>query len=196
MAARRGALTKEHDRRQLGAGMQTLDPQDGSAADNVSVRSPTRSHNRGLLLVGLFKLSKAIFFGSLAAGALHLIHRNVGDFVLRVVDSLPVDPESHFVDMLMDRADLINVHQLRQFSFFTFSYSIVCVVEGTGLVLEKVWAEYITIVLTVMGLPWETYELFERFALFKVGVLLVNVAVLLYLLWLLKRKKVQQVASS
>ena len=30
---------------------------------------------QGLLLVGLFKLSKAIFFTAVGAGALHLVHQ-------------------------------------------------------------------------------------------------------------------------
>ncbi len=169
--------------------MPTLDTERASAADGGSTTPSRQNHNRGLLLVGLFKLSKAIFFFALGAGALHLVHRNVSDVVLRIVNALRLDPESHFVNVLMDKANLIGGHQLRRFSLFTFSYSLLCLIEGTGLVLEKVWAEYITVVLTVMGLPWESYELFLRFSLLKVAILLLNVAVLVYLLWVLKRKR-------
>lgn len=176
--------------------MQISDPQGTPATDGVSARPavapPKRKRRRGLLLVGLFKLSKAIFFGALGAGALHLIHRNIGDVVLRVVDKLPIDPESHFVGMVMDKADLIGGHQLRQFSMFTFAYAVLCLIEGTGLVMEKVWAEYITITLTILGLPWETYELIQRFSFLKITLVLLNVAVLIYLLWLLRRKKEQR----
>lgn len=180
--------------------MQTLDPKSASAPEEdgakPAAKASRRRHQRGLLLVGLFKLSKAIFFGALGAGALRLIHRNIGDVVLRMVDKLPVDPEGHFVGMLMDKADLIGGHQLRQFSMFTLAYSVLCLIEGTGLMLEKVWAEYFTVTLTVLALPWESYELVRRFTWFKVALLLLNLVVLIYLLWLLRRRKQQREPES
>jgi uncharacterized membrane protein (DUF2068 family) len=149
----------------------------------------TGGHSRGLILVGLFKLSKAIFFTAVGAGALHLVHKDLGDVLMHVVDALRIDPESRFVGMLMYKADLINVHELRRAGTLSILYAAVCVVEGTGLVLEKGWAEYFTVFLTAMGLPWESYELLERFSPYKVVLLLINIVVLLYLLWVLKKKK-------
>jgi uncharacterized membrane protein (DUF2068 family) len=93
---------------------------------------------------------------------------------------------------LMDRADLIGGHQLREFSMLTFGYAGLHLIEGTGLMFEKTWAEYFTVVLTAMGLPWETYELIEKFSLLKVGLLIINLAVLLYLMWELKRKRLRR----
>jgi uncharacterized membrane protein (DUF2068 family) len=155
-------------------------------------RAPRTAHGRGLLLVGLFKYSKAVFFAAVGAGALHLMHKNVDDVLMHIVDALRIDPESRFVGMLMDRVDLINVHQLRRAGTLSILYAAVCVVEGTGLVLEKGWAEYFTVILTAMGLPWESYELMERFSFYKVGLLVLNLAVLLYLLWVLKHKKEEE----
>jgi uncharacterized membrane protein (DUF2068 family) len=167
-------------------------PQGGSEASAEPVLAAKRPPNSGgLLLVGLYKLSKAIFFGAMGAGALHLIHHNFGDFVMGVVDRLPIDPESHFVGLIMDRADLVNHHELRQFSMATFAYSVTCLIEGTGLMRRKVWAEYLTTILTAMALPWETYELIHHFTWLKVGVILVNLGVLIYLLWVLKQKRQQ-----
>ena len=61
--------------------------------------------------------------------------------------------------------------------------------EGIGLLMEKVWAEYLTLVLTVSFLPWELYELVRRPDWFRVSLLLINLAVLWYLIWLLRRKR-------
>ena len=153
-------------------------------------------HARGLLLVGLYKLSKAIFFTALGAGALDLVHRNLGDLVLRLVDALRLDPMNKFVSMAMDRADLIGGHQLRQASMASFGYAVLCLIEGTGLVMRKVWAEYFTVVLTAAAMPWEGYEVLERYTIFKLGLLLLNFAVLLYLLWVLKKKKAEDARRS
>jgi uncharacterized membrane protein (DUF2068 family) len=146
-------------------------------------------HQRGLLLVGLFKLSKAIFFTAVGAGAMDLMNKNISDVVMHVIDALKIDPERHFVGILMEHVGVIQPHDLRRAGILSFLYACVCVVEGTGLILEKRWAEYFTTILTAMGLPWETYELVERFSPYKVGLLVINLAVLLYLVWILKKRR-------
>ncbi len=144
--------------------------------------------DRGLFLVGIFKISKVIFFTSIGAGAFHLIHRNLGDLVMRLIDSLPIDPEGRVVSILMDKADLINAHDLRRIGIGAFIYATLCLVEGTGLLLHKTWAEYFTTVLTAMGLPVEIFEIIRHFTWFKVGALATNIIILFYLLWVLKKR--------
>jgi uncharacterized membrane protein (DUF2068 family) len=150
---------------------------------------PPGSHDRGLLLIGLFKLAKAIFFFCVGVGAIHLLHKDLEDEVMRLVLRFKFDPESKFVSLLLDKVDLIDPHRLRQISVATFGYSALALTEGVGLLLEKVWAEYLTLILTVSFLPWELYELVRRPDWFRLSLLLINLAVLWYLVWLLRRKK-------
>lgn len=148
-----------------------------------------KAHDRGLLLIGLFKLTKSIFFFCVGMGAIHLLHKDLGDVVMRIAMALKFDPESRFVSLLLDKVDLIDVHRLKLISLGTFAYSVVALTEGVGLVLEKVWAEYLTLILTISFLPWELYELARRPNWFRLSLLLINLAVLAYLVWLLQRKK-------
>jgi uncharacterized membrane protein (DUF2068 family) len=152
--------------------------------------------DRGLLLIGLFKLGKSLFFFCLGMGAIHLLHKDLGDEVLRLAAALKFDPENRFVSLVLDKVDLIDAHRLRQIGFATFGYSAVALTEGIGLILEKVWAEYLTLILTISFLPWEMYELVRRPDWFRLGLLLINLAVLWYLVWLLQRKKLSAAASS
>ena len=147
------------------------------------------AHHRGLLLIGLFKLGKAVLFFCLGLGAVHLLHKDMADEVLKLAASLKVDPESKVVSLALDKIDLIDAHRLKQIGFATFAYSAIALTEGIGLLLEKVWAEYFTLGLTISFLPWEFYELARRPSWFRVGLLLINLAVLGYLLWLLRRKR-------
>jgi uncharacterized membrane protein (DUF2068 family) len=149
---------------------------------------PAHAHDRGLMLIGLFKLAKAIFFFCIGAGAVHLLHKDVGDEVTRLALRLRFDPESRLVALLLHKADLIDAHRLRQISVGTFGYSALALTEGIGLLLEKVWAEYLTLILTVSFLPWELYELVRRPDWFRLSLLIINLAVLAYLIWLLRRK--------
>ena len=155
---------------------------------NVS-RGGHGQRDRGLWLIGLFKLSKSLFFFCLGIGALHFLHRDLGDEVMRLVAALKVDPESRFVSVLLDKVDLIDAHRLWQISLATFAYSALALTEGIGLMMEKVWAEYLTLILTISFLPWELFELMRRPSWFRLGLLLINLAVLAYIVWLLQRKK-------
>jgi uncharacterized membrane protein (DUF2068 family) len=150
---------------------------------------PHAAHDRGLLAIGLFKLAKAIFFFCVGVGAIHLLHKDLEDEVMRLAVRFKFDPESRFVSLLLDKVDLIDAHRLRQISVATFGYSALALTEGVGLLLEKVWAEYLTLVLTLSFLPWELYELARKPDWFRLSLLLINLAVLWYLVWLLRRKR-------
>ena len=54
--------------------------------------------------------------------------------------------------------------------------------------LEKRWAEYFTVTLTSLALPLECYELYKEFTPLRVGLLIVNLLVVVYLVWLLRRQ--------
>ena len=62
-------------------------------------------------------------------------------------------------------------------------YSIVEGVEAVGLWMQKRWAEYLTALATVGFLPLEIDELTKRVTVVRVGALVINIAVLVYLLW-------------
>ena len=64
--------------------------------------------------------------------------------------------------------------------------AIYCVIEGVeavGLWWERRWAEYLTAVATAGFLPFEIHELWVRVSVFRVGALVVNLAILVYLVY-------------
>ena len=162
------------------------------------VKKPRHANATGLMVVGLFKLSKAAFFSAVGVVAFHLVHVNLGDVVDRVIDWLRIEPEGHLASFLMDKADLIGHHELRQAGVYSLIYAGLCVIEGVGLIRHKSWGEYFTVILTTLALPWEVFELVKRFEAYKVGLIVANVAVVLYLLWVLKmkRKRLELVEAS
>ena len=142
----------------------------------------------GLFLIGLFKLAKAIFFIGISLGALHFIHHSLYVTVDRIVAYLRVDPESHLVNLLLERVGTVTHHKLRVFSIGSSLYAILCITEATGLLLRKVWAEYFTLWLSVSFIPWELYELVRHPSTWRVAILLTNLLVVAYLVWLLQRR--------
>jgi uncharacterized membrane protein (DUF2068 family) len=61
------------------------------------------------------------------------------------------------------------------------AYALLEGTEGVGLAMQRRWAEYLTVVATGILIPYEAYEVFHKVTLFRVGALLLNVAVVGYL---------------
>jgi uncharacterized membrane protein (DUF2068 family) len=65
---------------------------------------------------------------------------------------------------------------------FVTAYGLLEAVEMVGLWYGRRWAEYLTFVATTALLPLEVYELTTRITAFKVVALIINIAIVVYLL--------------
>jgi uncharacterized membrane protein (DUF2068 family) len=152
-------------------------------------RSVARHHNRGVLAIGLLKLAEAVFFFLVGVGAFHFIHRDLGDSALQLAMRLRVDPDGRLVSYVIDHLDAITALRLKQIGVATFFYGGLRVTEGIGLVQEQLWAEYLTVYATLSFLPWECYEIVRHPDWVRVCLLVANLIVLAYLVWLLGRNR-------
>jgi uncharacterized membrane protein (DUF2068 family) len=134
-----------------------------------------------LLLIALFKLIKGILLLAVGIGALKLLHRDVAQTVAHWVDILRVDPDNRFIHRILTRVLTVTPAQLRAASAGTFVYAGLLLTEGLGLLFRKRWAEYFTIITTAGLIPLEVYELSRRVSTAKVAVLIINVAIVAYL---------------
>lgn len=156
-----------------------------------------KNRNKWLLLIASYKTLQAVLFVLIGFGARHLLHKDVGDELANIADHLRFNPESRLVNIVLDRASLLNDLVLRRIGILAFAYSAISYVEGIGLYFERVWAEYLTLLITASFLPWETIEIFRRQTVFRFSLLAVNLLVFFYLLQLLisrsrQRMTVQQ----
>lgn len=151
-------------------------------------RSSYQTRNHWLALIGIGKLLKAIFFVAMGFGVINLLHKDLADSLLHLAHALRIDPENHAVNVILAKADLITPHQLKLISLALFLYAAVDVIEGTGLILQKVWAEYLTLILTASFLPWEFFEVLRHATTLRVVLTLVNVAVVVYLGYIVRER--------
>jgi uncharacterized membrane protein (DUF2068 family) len=163
----------------------------GAGGDSAGAEKPAvwKHHDRGLLLIGVFKLAEALFFVLVGVGAIHYLHRDLREAILNLAVRLRRDPEGRLVGFVLNHLDSMTAHRLREIGVATFLYAGLRVAEGLGLVLEKAWAEYLTVGVTMSFLPWEMYEIVQRLDWVRVGLLIINLLVLAYLIWMLQRKK-------
>jgi uncharacterized membrane protein (DUF2068 family) len=139
------------------------------------------AHGRGLGLIAAFKLLKGLALLALGIGALNLLHKDVEAIVVHWINIFQVDPNGHYVRLLLAKLSILDDRRLKELSVGTFIYSAVFLTEGVGLALGKRWAEYLTIGTTASLLPLEIYELAKRASISKVLALVINLAVVVYL---------------
>jgi uncharacterized membrane protein (DUF2068 family) len=152
------------------------------------ITSKPRQRNQWLILIAAYKLVQALLFTAIGVGALRLLHQDIGDLLAQLADHMRFNPESRFVNFVLDRASLLDDPLLRRIGAAAFSYAALGMAEGIGLYLEKVWAEYLTLAITASFLPWEIFEVCRKLTYVRVGLLAVNSLVLFYLLVLVTRR--------
>ena len=147
------------------------------------------SRGSGLRLIAAFKLLKGVALIAVGIGALRLLHKDTATIVEHWVNVFRVDPHNHFIDLLLEKLSILDDRRLKELSIGTFVYAGIFLVEGVGLALKKRWAEYLTIITTSSLLPIEIYELARRASAGKVLALLINLAVVAYLIVELRRSR-------
>jgi uncharacterized membrane protein (DUF2068 family) len=142
-----------------------------------------RAHGRGLRLIAAFKLLKGLALLALGIGALKLLHMDVEAIAVHWITVFQVDPHSHYMNLLLAKLSILDDRRLKELSTGTFIYSAIFLTEGVGLALGKRWAEYLTIISTASLLPLEIYELARHASIGKVLALVINLAVVAYLVF-------------
>jgi uncharacterized membrane protein (DUF2068 family) len=154
--------------------------------------SQRQQHSRGLLVIAAFKLLKGLSLLAVGIGAHSLMHKDLAVVMEHWVNLFRIDPNNHYMHAALERFTNLDSRRLAELSFGTFFYSALLLTEGVGLALRQRWAEYFTIIATSSFIPLELYEIFFRhYSMMKLLLLLINVAVVAYLVWELRRFRPQ-----
>lgn len=144
---------------------------------------------KGLLIIAIFKLTKAALLLAVAIGAISLLHKDVAEVLTYRIGELGVDPQHRYIKRLITFAGFATPHRVALVSIGSFFYAALFATEGIGLLLHQRWAEYFTVIVTASFLPLEFYELSRHPTIFKMLVIVANIAVVVYLIWQLTKTK-------
>ena len=148
-----------------------------------------KSSGDGLLrVIAIFKFFKAALLIALGIGLFKVLHKNIGDVLMHWSEALRLDPGSHFFNVALGKAARVSPAQVKKLGLGSFLYAGLFLAEGTGLWMRKRWGEWLTVIITSSLVPVEIYEIYRRFSFVKVGVLAVNVAIVIYLIYHMRRK--------
>ena len=152
-------------------------------------KRPRRHGGRALLAIAVFKFVKGAVLLALAFGALTFLHKDVASEVGHWLDQVRVDPDNQFIGTILSKLELVHSKELKELSALGTGYAALFLTEGTGLLFRKRWAEWLTIIATSSLMPIEMYELIKQFTAVRLFALLVNAAVVLYLIYLVRQKE-------
>jgi uncharacterized membrane protein (DUF2068 family) len=98
-------------------------------------------------------------------------------------DQLNLDADNGVIAQLLLRLLLLigKFNHITVLAIGAIAYALLEGTEGVGLAMRRRWAEYLTVIATGILIPYEAYEVIHRVTLFKVGALLLNLAVVGYL---------------
>ena len=131
--------------------------------------------------IAIFRLVKAALLIAVGLATLHLLRPGAAAALRGWMDALPFASEHEIVHQMAARVTHLPRRRIDEVALASFAYAALFIVEGTGLLLGKVWAEYLTLAATASFIPFEIYEVARKFSFLRVGVLVLNVAILIYL---------------
>lgn len=134
-----------------------------------------------LRLIGAFRLVKALI---LVAAGIGLITASDGSSWVE-----HLSPSNRYVDALIARLASADPHKLKELGAGSFVYAALFTTEGIGLWLRTLWAEYLTLTITTSFIPLEVYEMVQHGSVLKGIVIALNIAIVIYLVWRLRRDK-------
>ncbi len=132
-------------------------------------------------LISLEKVLKASLLVFVGFKLLTLLGHDVHEWASDFVNRHHVQMVDRYVQPLLDKLIGVGDRQLREFSVVAFAYAGILYIEGVGLWLQKRWAEYLTTIATVLFIPFEVYEIYERVTWVRVLALAINIFIVWYL---------------
>jgi uncharacterized membrane protein (DUF2068 family) len=156
-----------------------------------SVRSGSRRHpadGRLLRIIAVFKFIKAALLTALSVGVFRMLHQDLGMRLEHWVRAMRLDPGNRYIEHLLMRVSDLRPVQIKQIGLVGLLYAGLFLVEGTGLWLQRRWGEWATVVITGMLVPVEVYEIYRHPSVVKIFLLIINVVVVGYLIFRIRRE--------
>ena len=138
----------------------------------------------GLHLVALFEAAKGLLVLLVGLELLSLIHQGVQNVGEAIVERFHLNFARHHPRILLYAATHFNESNVHLLALAALAYSTVRFIEAYGLWRMRAWAEWFAILSGGVYLPFELYELVHKPTVIKAAVLLVNAAIVAYLIYL------------
>jgi uncharacterized membrane protein (DUF2068 family) len=142
----------------------------------------------GYRIIGVFKLASGLLFLAVGIGLFRYLDKDLRGTIHHAISLLRLDPDNRYIHKAINWVSGLDHKHLLEIQAGTFIYAFLHILEGTGLLLRKRWAGFLTVIITGSLIPLEGYEVFEKYNHIKLAVLIVNVGIVVYLVWKLRQE--------
>ena len=146
-------------------------------------------HTRGLHVVALFEGAKGILVLLVGFELLSYIHTDVNEAAMHLVKQFHLNPASHYPRVFLELVEHIDDTKLWSMAFAATMYFVVRMIEAGGLWLRKTWAEWFAVLSGGIYVPVEIYEVASKVTWPRITVLVANIGIVSYLLFVLIKER-------
>lgn len=140
-----------------------------------------------LRLIAAFKFVKALLVVGTGFGLLSLANPVIVISLQQFTDSLSDGVEQRLLRNLLAMLVGVSSGRLHLMATASFLYAALFFIEGFGLWRGRHWAEWLTVIATSSFVPIELYELARAPHLKTVLIIVVNLLIVAYLIWRMRR---------
>ncbi|GGZ06372.1 MULTISPECIES: DUF2127 domain-containing protein [Shewanella] len=144
--------------------------------------------DKGLRVVALLEASKGVLSLIVGLGIHALAGKDLKQSCELLLTHLHLNPASHLPGIFLHAAESLGNINLTLIAIGALVYSCIRFVEAYGLWHSMVWTEWFALVSGGIYLPFEAYEVVVHHNLLSIATLAVNLLIVGYMAWLLRRK--------
>lgn len=141
-------------------------------------------HIRGVRTVATIEFTKGVLVVLAGLGLFSLRHKDLWGIAESLLEFLHANPHHHFVGVFINLIYRIHDVRLWKIALVAGIYTILRFVEAYGLWYALPWAEWLAFASGTIYIPFELTDLIRRPSWFAAAVLIVNLVIVLYMLYL------------
>ncbi len=156
----------------------------------MQVRQPRNTasrHDRLLPWIAAERGFRAVVLLAVGVALVSHPHTNWASEISNLAQRLGLDPRDNWIQRIINDVARLHANQDLVFGAVAIAYGALEGAESYGLFRRRRWAEWLTVVATSLLFIPEIWELTKSATALKVGAVIVNVLVVAYLLWRLRR---------
>jgi uncharacterized membrane protein (DUF2068 family) len=151
--------------------------------------NPHRRQRQVLQAVAVFELLKGVFILLMGLCALALVHKDVWLYAESLLALFHISTDRRSAQLFLDFADNVTDARLWAAARIAFAYAALRFTEAYGLWHARTWAEWVALISGALLLPLEVRELMRGLSLFRCALLVGNLAVVLYMLYVIRANR-------
>jgi uncharacterized membrane protein (DUF2068 family) len=148
-----------------------------------------------LRTIALFEAAKGALAFAAGCGLLSFRHTDLHAVADAFLLQHRIDPETHYRRLFIESVARATHQHAGQIAALAFAYALIRIVEGYGLWQGKHWAEWFAVISAGLYLPLELSHFARHPRLLTAGVILLNVAIMVYLGKLLIQQRARRHGS-